>query len=95
MIGKRESEISHARQLQNAGSATGMFSTLMKKPEIPKQLHRLVGEWAIFESSLNAGTSSRPGGQAGYPTSLVASWDTVPVKCCVPLLLLLPLWNRG
>ena len=28
----------------------------------------------------------RPAGQAGYPTSLVASLDTVPVKCCVPLL---------
>ena len=28
----------------------------------------------------------RPAGQAGYPISLVASLDTVPVKCCVPLL---------
>ena len=28
----------------------------------------------------------RPVGQAGYPISLVASLDTVPVKCCVPLL---------
>ena len=27
----------------------------------------------------------RPAGQAGYPISLVASLDTVPVKCCVPL----------
>ena len=27
----------------------------------------------------------RPAGQAGYPFSLVASLDTVPVKCCVPL----------
>ena len=26
----------------------------------------------------------RPAGQAGYPISLVASLDTVPVKCCVP-----------
>ena len=26
-----------------------------------------------------------PAGQAGYPISLVASLDTVPVKCCVPL----------
>ena len=25
----------------------------------------------------------RPAGQAGYPISLVASLDTVPVKCCV------------
>ena len=28
----------------------------------------------------------RPAGQAGYPISLVASLDTVPVKCCAPLL---------
>ena len=28
----------------------------------------------------------RPAGQAGYPISLVASLDTVPVKWCVPLL---------
>ena len=28
----------------------------------------------------------RPVGQTGYPISLVASLDTVPVKCCVPLL---------
>ena len=28
----------------------------------------------------------RPACQAGYPISLVASLDTVPVKCCVPLL---------
>ena len=27
----------------------------------------------------------RPAGRAGYPISLVASLDTVPVKCCVPL----------
>ena len=27
----------------------------------------------------------RPAGQAGYPISLVASLDTVPVRCCVPL----------
>ena len=27
----------------------------------------------------------RPAGQAGYPISLVASLDTVPVKCCPPL----------
>ena len=27
----------------------------------------------------------RPAGQAGYPISLVASLDTVPVKCCVSL----------
>ena len=27
----------------------------------------------------------RPAGQAGYPISLVASLDTVPVKCRVPL----------
>ena len=29
----------------------------------------------------------RPVGQTGYPISLVASLDTVPVKCCVPLLI--------
>jgi hypothetical protein len=28
------------------------------------------------------GLQVRPVGQAGYPISLVASWDTVPVKCC-------------
>ena len=30
------------------------------------------------------GLQVRPAGQAGYPISLVASLDTVPVKCCVP-----------
>ena len=32
----------------------------------------------------------RPAGQAGYPISLVASLDTVPVKCCVPL----QIWSK-
>jgi len=31
------------------------------------------------------GLQVRPAGQAGYPISLVALLDTVPVKCCVPL----------
>ena len=34
------------------------------------------------------GLQVRPAGQAGYPISLVASLDTVPVKCCLPLHLL-------
>ena len=33
----------------------------------------------------NEKMQARPAGQAGYPISLVASLDTVPVKCCVPL----------
>ena len=31
------------------------------------------------------GLQVRSAGQAGYPISLVASSDTVPVKCCAPL----------
>ena len=39
-----------------------------------------------FTSKLvHDGLQVRPVGQAGYPISLVASLDTVPVKCCVPL----------
>ena len=37
----------------------------------------------------------RPAGQAGYPISLVASLDTVPVKCCVPLPLIESLGGGG
>ena len=35
-------------------------------------------------SKLQQKMQVRPAGQAGYPISLVASLDTVPVKCCVP-----------
>ena len=50
------------------------------------QIKRQGGSWVIHIPSRKHNLMQvRPAGQAGYPISLVASLDTVPVKCCVPL----------
>ena len=50
------------------------------------QMKRQGGSWVIHIPSRKHNLMQvRPAGQAGYPISLVASLDTVPVKCCVPL----------
>jgi hypothetical protein len=49
-------------------------------------MKRQGGSWVIHIPSREQNLMQvRPAGQAGYPISLVASLDTVPVKCCVPL----------
>ena len=49
-------------------------------------MKRQGGSWVIHIPSRKQNLMQvRPAGQAGYPISLVASLDTVPVKCCVPL----------
>ena len=40
---------------------------------------------STYQHHSKARVQVHPAGQAGYPISLVASLDTVPVKCCVPL----------
>ena len=40
---------------------------------------------STYKRDSKARVQVHPAGQAGYPISLVASLDTVPVKCCVPL----------
>ena len=57
------------------------------KREIMFVLKRHGGSWVSHVPSRKQELMQvRPAGQAGYPISLVASLDTVPVKCFVPLL---------
>ena len=49
-----------------------------------KNICAVLGLAACHVGKMISKLQVRPAGQAGYPISLVASLDTVPVKCCVP-----------
>ena len=82
----RSSRGSRAQKEENerrTNRLTAIRSHLQCKENIKTLKHR--GSWLSLLPFGKGKLQVRPAGQAGYPISLVASLDTVPVKCCVPL----------